>query len=415
MRLSVEHDEEAQAEDGQDEDAVRVGEPVPTVRELARDEAVPRQERGDPGKVGEARVGRQDEDQSRDGLDQVVKRRLPEDRARELGVRRLARDRHDVGHVDQERDPDEQGDQDHAQRREHLAGVLRLGRPEGRDAVRHRFDPGQGRAARRERAEREEQGQRLHAAGGGAGHHGRREVAAQPPHEAPPDHDEVRADEEVGRPREEAPGFPHAAEIDDRDRDDSGHAQGDPMGIQRRDRGRDRVDPRRSAHRHREHVVDEERRAGHEARVAPQILPGHDVGPATPWVREDRLAEGRDDDRDEHRDRQRDRQGRPERRGAGGDQDQEDRLRRVRHRRQGVRGEDCQARDAAQPLVLVQTGRDRPPDEDALDALDGHRVRRAGAGPGPPLSPRVAAHAGGVRIARAGPLRRDCRIACTPR
>ena len=187
-----------------------------------------------------------------------------------------------------------------------------------------------------------------------------------------------------------------------------------PVRVERRERGRDRVDARRRAHRHREHVVDEERGAGDEARVASEILAGDDVGAPAPGVGEDRLPERRDHDRDEDRDRERDRQRGAEGRRPGRRQDEQDGLGGVGHRGQGVRGEHGQAGGPAQPFVLVEAGRDRPADEDPLQALNGHRVRQAGPGPGPPWSPRVADHADGVRIARAGPARRRCRTACTP-
>ena len=240
-------------------------------------------------------------------------------------------------------------------------------------------------------------------------------LAPEPQDEPPRDHDEVGADEEIGRPREQPPRFPDTAEIGERDRHDPRDAQRDALGVERRDRRRDRVDPRGGAHGHREDVVDQECRSGDEARIPAQVLSRHDVGPAAVGVGEDRLPEGRHHDRDQGGDRERDGKGRAQRRGAGGHQNQEDGLGGVRHRRQRVRREDRQARHAAQALVLVEAGRDRAPDEDPLEALDGHRARRAGLRPERPRSPPVAGHAAGFRTARAGPVRRGCRSACTRR
>ena len=414
MRVALEHDEQPHAENGQDQDAVRVREPVPAVRELARDEAIARKERGDPGEVREARVGRQDQDQRRDTLDQVVERREPEDPTGQLGVCRLPGDRHDVEDVDEDRDADEEDDQNQAEGREHLPGVLGLRRPEGGDAIGHRLDAGERGAPRRERPQGQEQGQRFDAPPLGLGRR-RPRLAPEPQDEPPQDHGDVGADEQIGRPREQAPCFPDPAEIRERDRQDPGAAQQDAVRVERWDRRGDRVDPRGGAHGHRQHVVDEERRAGDEARVPAQVLARHDVGPAALRVGEDRLPEGGHHDRDQDRDGERDRQGRAQSRGAGGHQNQEDGLGGVRDRRQRVGGEDRQAGDAAQALVLVEAGRDRSPDQDSLETLDGHRARRAGLGPEPPRSPPVAGHAAGVRTARAGSVRRGCRSACTRR
>ena len=313
MRVALEHDEQPHAEHGQDQDAVRVREPVPAVRELARDEAIARKERGDPGEVREARVGRQDQDQRRDTLDQVVERREPEDPTGQLGVGRLPGDRHDVEDVDEDRDADEEDDQDQAEGREHLPGVLGLRRPEGGDAVGHRLDAGERGAPRRERPQGQEQGQRFDA----------RAPRPRPP-PAPPRPGATgraptgswrgrrrRTDRSARRTGAPLPG-PRG---DSRARSPGPRrCTADAVRVERRDRRGDRVDPRGGAHGHRQHVVDEERRAGDEARVPAQVLARHDVGPAALRVGEDRLPEGGHHDRDQDRDGERDRQGRAERR-----------------------------------------------------------------------------------------------------
>ncbi len=381
VRVPVEHDEQAHAEHRQDEDAVRVREAVPAVRELARHEAVPRQERGHPREIRETRVRREHENQGGDALHQVVERRLPEDQPRQLGVRGLPRGRHHVEDVDQERDAHEQDDQDQAEDGQHLTGVLRLRRPESRDAVGDGLDPGERGAPGREGPQREEQGERLHAPRGAPGRRRRPHVASEPLDKAPADHDQVRADKEVGRAREEPPRLPDAPEVRDRDRDDAGDAEHDPVGVERRDGGRDRVDPGRGADRDGEHIVDQEGGARHQARIAPEVLAGHHVRSAALRVREDRLAERRDHDRDEDRDRDRDRQRGAERRGAGSHQDEQDGLGGVRHGREGVRGEHREPGDAAQPFVLIEAGRDRAADENPLQALYGHGSGEEGGAP----------------------------------
>ena len=164
VRVPLEEHQEPDRHERQDHDAVREGEPVAAVRELARDEPVPGEERGEPREVREARVGGQDEDQHRHALDQVVDQRLPEDAPRELGVHRLAFHRDDAEGVRERGDAEEQHDEDAAQRQEDAAGGLGLRGAEGGDAVGDGLDPRQGRAPGREGPEHQEGREDLPAA-----------------------------------------------------------------------------------------------------------------------------------------------------------------------------------------------------------------------------------------------------------
>ncbi len=308
MRVPLEGRHEPDREERQDDDPVRECEAIPAVRELAGNEPVPREKRGEPGEVREARVGRQDEDQHRHTLDEVVERRLAEDEPGELGVHRLPFHGHDAEGVRERGDAEEEHDEDAAQRQQHAAGGLGLRRPEGGHAVGDGLDPGHRGAPRREGPEDQEGGQRVAA----AGRHRRRCDSgrpAEPLEPAPADQQEVGAEEQIGGQGEEPTRFAHAAEVPDRDDGHADDAQRHPIGVERPDRRRDRRDPGGDAHRDGEDVVDHERRPGDEARIAAEVLAGDDVGPAPLGVREDRLPVGAHDDRDEdgdgHGDRER--------------------------------------------------------------------------------------------------------------
>ena len=70
--LAAEHDDEQRRDAREDEHAVREHETVATVRELAREEAVPRDDRREPREVGVRGVGREDQDRERGELQHVV-------------------------------------------------------------------------------------------------------------------------------------------------------------------------------------------------------------------------------------------------------------------------------------------------------------------------------------------------------
>ena len=90
LRVAAEHDDEDRREGREHQDAVREGEPVALVHELARQIAVARHDRGEPREVGVRRVRREDEDERRARLEQVVEDvRSAEDRPAQLRHSRL--------------------------------------------------------------------------------------------------------------------------------------------------------------------------------------------------------------------------------------------------------------------------------------------------------------------------------------
>ncbi len=147
----------------QHEDAVGVDEPVAEVRELARQEAVAREQRGQPREALEGRVGGQREHAGRRRLHGVVAEGRAagrEHRTRDLRQHRDRLARPGVHLPGQERHAEEEEDRDHAHPQQRARGVARLRAPEGRHAVRDRLDAGQRAAARGEGAQQHDDDRR---------------------------------------------------------------------------------------------------------------------------------------------------------------------------------------------------------------------------------------------------------------
>src|SRR5205823_6557046 len=118
----------------------------------------------------------------------------------------------------------------------------------------------------------------------------------------------------------------------------------------------------RDRHGHGQDVVDEQRRAGDQRRVLPEILAADDVGTAAAGIGKDRLAVGRDDDGQQDGDDDRDRDEVVEAEGQAGPTyggDEQDLLGGVRRRGDGVRGERRQGDALGQEVVLLLAGVDR--------------------------------------------------------
>ena len=132
--------------------------------------------------------------------------------------------------------------------------------------------------------------------------------------------------EEVGGDREEIARLPQAAQVHGRDARDEEHAERDAIVVQRGERGGDRGHARGHAHRHRQHVVDEQRRPRDEPGHLAQVVLGDDVGAAAQGIGQDGLPVRAHHHRDEHRDREADRDRVDERGGAREHQDEQDLL-----------------------------------------------------------------------------------------
>ena len=202
----------------QHEDAVGEGEAVALVHELPRQEAVARDDRGEPREVGVRRVRREHEDHRRRRLHQVVENRpAAEDRAAELRDARLGCRRQHVVGVGENGDADEHRDGEDGHRHERRRGVLRLGRRECRDAVRDGLDARHRRAAVGERRQQQE------ASSATAAPRARRKRPSTGDDRAGDVADRARPamrprtahDEEIGRHGEDAARFADAAQVAD--------------------------------------------------------------------------------------------------------------------------------------------------------------------------------------------------------
>jgi hypothetical protein len=261
-----------------------------------------------------------------------------------------------------------QAEEHHAEQRAHddegLAGVLPCRLAERGDAVRDRLDTGDGSASGSERLEHHECGcahqQTATLARSDLQHaldprrRSLRESDRRLTHDADPNQQEHVDDEEVGGRREELARLLRAAQVAVGDED---HEQDrDPLlhRSQARDRGRQRVTPGGHRHGDRQHVIGEQRDAGHLGGEEAEVVTGDDVCASGRGVGLDRLAVRQDQEAEHHEQCEGD--GRDEReRGeadAGDEKHSEDFLRRVRARGQVVGGEHGECGGVAERLVL---------------------------------------------------------------
>src|SRR6516162_5007896 len=118
------------------------------------------------------------------------------------------------------------------------------------------------------------------------------------------------------------------------DQGQRGQAEPDPAAVERRERGGEGGDAGRHADRGVQHVVDDQRRGGHQAGPGAQVRLGHRVCAAATGERLDHLAVGHHQRGEQEDDRTGDRQRVVQRGRARRDQDDEDGLRAVGYRGQ---------------------------------------------------------------------------------
>ena len=109
-------------------------------------------------------------------------------------------------------------------------------------------------------------------------------------------------DEEVGRHREDAPRLADAAQVAERQEREERQAELDRYGSSSGNADVIASDAGRDADRHRQRVVDQQRRGGDQAGGRADVLLGDDVGAAAVGIGVDRLAVGERDDRQQRRD-----------------------------------------------------------------------------------------------------------------
>ena len=137
-------------------------------------------------------------------------------------------------------------------------------------------------------------------------------------------------------------------------------------------------DPGGDGDGHREDVVDQQGRPGHQPGQDAQVVLGDDVAPAPVGVGLDRLLVGGGHHRQEGHDAQAEGHGQGQGAGPGQDQDAHDLLGGVGRRGDVVRGEDGQPLDLGQALVHLLGAADRRPHQEALEAPPGAGRARPG-------------------------------------
>ena len=214
------------------------------------------------------------------------------------------------------------------------------------------------------------------------------------PEDADRDHQQGRADEQVGRDGEDVASLAQAAEVAQRDQGQDADPDQDALVEQARERRRDLLDRRCRRDGDRHHVVDQEGRRGHQ-RDGPADVPfRHRVRPATGRVGDADLAVAQGDGDQQDGDGDADLEAEGHRGGPAEDQHPQDLLGRVGRRADGVGAEDRQGLLLGEPLAQLVFAHQRAPDEEPADRRPGlprGRRRRAGRLPRRQLAPaRVA-------------------------
>ena len=241
----------------------------------------------------------------------------------------MVRVRDDLERREQVGDSDEQDREDDRRPRQGRPGVLPLRRLERRHAVADRLHAGERHRALAERAEDQEEAERLAALldalprGGG---HERRDLPERDLVETVGDDPEHDDDVRVRRDHEDRARLADTTKVPEHEQRDQDNADPDAGVVDlRQERGH-----RRHAGRHRDRdghdVADEQRGCRQDAHRGPQVVAGHDVAAGAGGVGLDRLPIRDGDDREHHDDQARQRQREEQRARAGEDQHVHDLL-----------------------------------------------------------------------------------------
>ena len=351
--LCVEQEEKQRCERCEHDNPPAEDQPVPAGVEEAGDVAIPREDRCEPGKVSERGVRGEDQDTRGHDVEQGEEDgAIPERLAAELGEDRVVfvRDKAVVA-SEQGRAHEEKGE-DAAHPEQCGAGVLGSGLLERLHAVADRLHAGHRTTSAGKRLQQEKQSQAFGAGNrlpwcarsqriAGAEddlHHRNHDRACQQENEG------VRGD------REDGAGFTHATQVDEGDEENDANRQRHGVGTKAFIQGRQGIDPRRHRDGDGEHVIHEQRGRRDQSRADPQVFVRDDVRAAAVGVGPHRLPVAGDDDGQEDSDGDGDRQRPLHSARAGEQQNEEDLLRRVGDRRDGVRREDGERLDLAQPF-----------------------------------------------------------------
>ncbi len=194
--------------------------------------------------------------------------------------------------------------------------------------------------------------------------------------DAPADHAEDAEAEGVGRDREDRAGLAHPAQVHQhQDHDHADRAQ-HLVRDEERHGGAEVLDAGGDRHRHRQHVVHQQRAGDGQARLRAQVGGGDLVVAAAGGVGVHVLPVGGDDGEHQHHDRDRDPRAEVVGRDARDRQDQQHLARCVGHGGQRVGGEDGQREALGEQRLPQLVAAQRPADQNPFRQVGqfGHPV-----------------------------------------
>ena len=375
--VAVEDDDEQRGEPGEEDDAVREHEAIAAIGHLPREIAVARDDRREPGEVGERGVGGEDQDRERRELQHVIHGgAVPEHGFAQDREQRLLFGNGWLQAVREHRQSEEGRGEDARHPREGDRRIAGFGPAERGHPIGDRLDTGECHRARGEGAQHDQSGRagEQRAVVGdlveGLFVHGQHaELAEIRAEEADDDEREKREDVDVGRAREQPPRLLQPAQVRHRHQGDETDAEHDAVVEELGERRVDRRDTGGHRYRDGEHVVDQDRRARHQRRHLPEVLARHDIAAAPLRVGLDRLAVAGDDDREQDAHDESEGDDVIERRHARhGHEHEQDLLRRIGRRRDRVAGEHGESDGLGQPLMVFLAARDGDTDEHSFQA-----------------------------------------------
>ena len=229
---AAEKNEHATAQHGQDDDAIGVDQSPAAVAENMREVVVLRDGAAETRKISEGGIGGQRENDEDRADGQIVKKTFAENRGGEHGENALVPGLTRIGcgnsvslyQIGNSRQQHRQEKNNHG---ESALGIFDCRLPESLHAVADSFHAGQGRATAGENLQQQPV---AHGFGHGRRRRKRNSRCGMPSAEehadnACDDGDEKCTDKQIGRNRESAASFAHAAEIEDGDDDQNANAE----------------------------------------------------------------------------------------------------------------------------------------------------------------------------------------------
>ena len=253
-------------------------------------------------------------------------------------------------------------------------GVAGFRLSEGRHAVAHGLDPGQRGAARRERAQQQDdQGSsgRARIDEAEVGGLGDGSAATQHVPEADAEHDEDAHDEAVGGDGEEGAGLAYPTQVHHHQYDDEQQPEFDAVSAQLGERGDEVLHAGRHRYRDRHHVVDQQGGRRDEGGVPSEVRAADRVGPTPVGVGVAGLSVAQRDQAEQRDHDHRHPGGEQHHGGASEGQNEDDLLRGVGVGRDGVGAVHRQGEALGQQGLVQLGGAHRVADEQPL----GHAER----------------------------------------